>query len=182
MECKNQAFTLLELLVTVAILGILAVIGAVSYQKALVESKIVRVQTSHHQISNEYISFYLVTGKFPASRLFTPPRGSGINTFYPTGHPKKEFWHSFINQVGESTFYDPFLDHDYLVFVLGSTMNSQYSIPKNPKPYSYVMSSAGPDCYLNQPSNIIATPVVIYSNTNGIFSEGDIFHVLPLVN
>ena len=62
---KNQAFTLIELLIAVLIIGILAAIAVPQYQKAVAKSKASQLRTLLSSVSNSFDMYYLTNGKYP---------------------------------------------------------------------------------------------------------------------
>lgn len=64
MEFNNKAFTLLEILVVVLIIGILAAIAVPRYQKAVAKSKFTQLKLATHAIVNAEEIYFLANGKY----------------------------------------------------------------------------------------------------------------------
>ena len=64
MKINNKAFTLVELLVVVLIIGILAAIAVPQYQKATLKSKTQRARFLLNTLNEAEEAFYLTTGNY----------------------------------------------------------------------------------------------------------------------
>ena len=64
---NNKAFTLIEILVAVLIIGILAAIAVPQYQKAVVKSRAAHLQSVLSNIVKASNEYYLQTGQYPTS-------------------------------------------------------------------------------------------------------------------
>ncbi|MFH1738056.1 MAG: prepilin-type N-terminal cleavage/methylation domain-containing protein [bacterium] len=62
---KNRAFTLIELLIVVAIIGILAAIAVPNFMNARVRAKVVRSVTNEKTLLNAYMQYSLDNGRTP---------------------------------------------------------------------------------------------------------------------
>ncbi len=83
MKCSNikenvQAFSLVELMVVIAIIGILSAVAVPSYKNYIIKSRIVEVLTVMESYKLSVINIYNATGAFPVSGA-TP---TGISTNY----------------------------------------------------------------------------------------------------
>jgi len=83
---RNHAFTLIELLIVVAIIAILAAIAVPNFLEAQVRSKVSRVRADHRSLATAIESYYVDNNRYPAMALIlqqTPD--SGLTTVDPTG-------------------------------------------------------------------------------------------------
>ena len=64
---STKGFTLLELLVTVLIIGILATIGSTQYRRVVTKSKAAKLQTLLAAATQAVERYYLVQGSYPKS-------------------------------------------------------------------------------------------------------------------
>ena len=64
---KNKGFTLIEVLITVLIIGILAAISVTQYKKAVMRSKAAQMQTLLNAVVKESDLYYLQNGTYPKS-------------------------------------------------------------------------------------------------------------------
>ena len=64
---KNQAFTLIEVLIAVLIIGILAAIAVPQYQKAVAKSKASQLRTLLSSVGKSFDMYYLANGEYPSS-------------------------------------------------------------------------------------------------------------------
>ena len=62
---KNRAFTLIELLIVVAIIGILAAIAVPNFMNARVRARVVRSVTNEKTLLNAYMQYALDNGRTP---------------------------------------------------------------------------------------------------------------------
>lgn len=62
---KNKAFTLIEVLIAVLIIGILAAISVTQYKKAVMRSKAAQMQTLLNAVVKASDQYYLQNGKYP---------------------------------------------------------------------------------------------------------------------
>ena len=62
---KNKAFTLIELLITILIIGILAAIAVQQYKKAVIKSKAAHMQTLLDNVVKASDRYYLQNGEYP---------------------------------------------------------------------------------------------------------------------
>ena len=62
---KNKAFTLIELLIAILIIGILAAIAVQQYKKAVIKSKAAHMQTLLDNVVKASDRYYLQNGEYP---------------------------------------------------------------------------------------------------------------------
>lgn len=66
MKNKNKGFTLIELMIVVAIIGILAAVALPSYQTYVTRAQVVESLVIVGELKNTVSEYYKYTGKFPA--------------------------------------------------------------------------------------------------------------------
>ena len=73
----KTAFTLIELLIVVAIIGILAAIAVPNFMNAQVRSKVSRVQADMRTIATALESYHISFGNYPVAHLIDQQIASG---------------------------------------------------------------------------------------------------------
>ena len=82
MEINNKAFTLVELLVVVLIIGILAAIAVPQYQKAVAKSRLATLKSITNSLASAQERYYLANDEYTQefSKLdITLPGGGSLN-------------------------------------------------------------------------------------------------------
>ena len=194
---RGRAFTLIELLIVVAIIGILAAIAVPNFLNAQTRAKISKVEGDMRALATALESYRLDTNWYPPYPLW------GGHT-----HP------SYLNALSTPVAYmtspesvdDPFglvEDHDgekgqrygYNVFdsVKGARLawiytpsagfDPVYNGVRLPGPYIWILRSRGPNRAMNSaPDDSSANPrgvFLMYSPSNGTVSPGDIYRIGP---
>jgi len=84
---SNRGFTLVEVLVTAAIIGILVAISIVAYADHLEKARIARVANDLKAFEEAFLDFLLDTGSFPPDSHLNAPyhlaNGVGIEKYIP---------------------------------------------------------------------------------------------------
>ncbi len=180
---RSRAFTLIELLIVVAIIGILAAIAIPNFQNARIRATISRVQADLRSIRTA-MGVYIVDNNNPIpdssfwstvgyrqplgyvvySPLTTPTvyiaASAFIDPFIPVENPTNSGAGQFTLEEG--------LFHYRNVKVLRPQWRSD--IPPGP---TYLVRSAGPDrWYHGNPFRFLRA--MVYNASNGLVSAGDI--------
>ncbi|MGC9327129.1 MAG: type II secretion system protein [Candidatus Hinthialibacter sp.] len=189
---KKQAFTLIELLIVVAIIGILAAIAVPNFLNAQVRAKVSRVQGDFKALSTALEMYKLDTGRYISrqNNVSWPWR------FRPLTTP--------VSYISQARWPDPFAPKGY-VTPDGDPINYCYESngwPENPvnymhkkcnnspheflhgkgDSYAWALISAGPDVDLNVDAGARGYPqdvFFLYDSSNGTTSAGDIIRFGP---
>jgi len=194
---SRDGFTLVELLVVVAIISLLASIGVTNYQAAVIKAKVVATQSNMRVIEEAIIQYRNDFGNYPAFARARPGhvnenviggmvrRLSVLTTpiKYITSIPLDPFPVTKTSDGSSLSFFDTYdyADSDsMLVFP-----QTREVIGGNTSGSKWRLASPGPDC-IQAFGGIVATggmksvsnPLgVDYDPTNGIISFGDIVRV-----
>ena len=174
MELKNKAFTLIELLIVVAIIAILAAIAVPNFLEAQVRSKVSRTLADMRSIKTGLESYYVDNNSYLLD-------GNDYNPTNLDNFNCKKNLSKLTTPVSylTSLFYDPFHISnvsDSMLEILTPppppypyiyVTYQGYSIHKG-KPQIYYLFSFGPDMDYD---NVIDK---YYDPTNGTVSDGDI--------
>ncbi len=196
-ETRKRAFTLIELLIVVAIIAILAAIAVPNFLEAQTRAKISRVKADMKSLSTAYEVFKTDTGlwlidfwddnnaaglqrlkDFGCTYQSTDARGGMMGVFVPLTTPV-----AYMNSIP----IDPFatVPPEFGDLVAGDwappytfLYSDEESIIKNAKAYDfqqpgdYSFSSPGPDRLYGWPT----AKFEFYDATNGTRSKGDIMY------
>ncbi len=173
----RHAFTLIELLIVVAIIGILAAIAVPNFLNAQVRARVAKVESDFRTIATALESYYLDNNYYPVWRKFEGGDIWPVSTrLYPLTSPI-----SYMGSVPE----DPFMKssngmlikqqtHDaYDGYNYGDAWTSyntlkQTSLSADWRCSKWRIESAGPDAVQN------AGGIPTYQGSNGLRSPGDI--------
>ncbi len=189
---SRRAFTLIELLIVVAIIGILAAIAVPNFLQAQIRAKVSRVQGDFKALATALEMYHLDNGRYISRQgnISWPYR------FYPLTTP--------VAYVSNGRWPDPFAP-DWAVTPDGDPVNYCYESkgwPEAPSPYlgnklrgspheflqdkednyEFALISAGPDTDLNADSGAKGQPqdvFFLYDTSNGTISAGDIIRFGP---
>ncbi|MFH1737542.1 MAG: prepilin-type N-terminal cleavage/methylation domain-containing protein [bacterium] len=182
----RRAFTLIELLIVVAIIGILAAIAVPSFLNAQIKARVSRSYSDQRALStalemyrldhNSYVPMFLTLGwsgnydpnslcshrllplTTPTAYITTLPE-DGFHQKDNPKHPGSDTYHyGERNQYGETWF----------------TWFDEYG------KYQYIIVSIGPDYIGNGPASLDKNALILeYHMSNGLTSRGDIARYGP---
>ena len=183
----RNAFTLIELLIVVAIIGILAAIAVPNFMNAQERAKVSRAQADIHSIvsalemyridNNIYPLFYQVadwgSGYDPAQYEWQRLYPLTTPIAYMTSVPMEVFPYK------DDSVSTPIRGYMY-TDRLGYGESGWITLHDRLGRYQYIVRSMGPD----RIGNIVEPPaspylILAYSMTNGLSSRGDILHYGP---
>jgi prepilin-type N-terminal cleavage/methylation domain-containing protein len=196
-QCK--AFTLIELLIVVAIIAILAAIAVPNFLEAQVRSKVTRQLSNMRVLATAVESYYVDNNKYPLTTVdpFDPAGGSepeAMYKFYPgqittpiayisSDAAMEDIFrqaHDFSNPLAyqimwhPSRIYDPDGPYNhYSGDAVWAAQRNRYGL--------WVLRSAGPDRYYYNDPGVNADygaggwNLASYDATNGTASTGDIY-------
>ncbi len=188
----RKAFTLIELLIVVAIIGILAAIAVPNFLNAQMRAKVAKVEGDFKAIATGLEMYRLDNGRYISRQgnISWPYR------FHPLTTP--------VSYLSQGRWPDPFAP-DWALMPDGDPMNYVYESngwPESPSPhfakkfrnspheflhgkemtYEYALISAGPDSDLQADAGAKSQPqdvFFLYDSSNGLTSNGDIIRFGP---
>lgn len=178
---KKTAFTLIELLIVVAIIGILAAIAVPNFLNAQVRAKVAKVQSDHKSLINALEQYRIDRNTFPGDhdldRYMHEERGLFCLTSpvaYMSSLPSDPFVNRKVNSmflIGNSNAYAANGRPDYEMGS-GADNNGAY------KKQAISLMSYGPDHDDDNSSHDpfpFGTDHDLYDPSNGLKSNGNIF-------
>ncbi|HQQ00834.1 MAG TPA: prepilin-type N-terminal cleavage/methylation domain-containing protein [bacterium] len=183
------AFTLIELLIVVAIIGILAAIAVPNFLNAQIRAKISRTKADMKMIQSALECYRLDHGSYMGRGIL----GDGIDTrgdMYRQISTPIAYLNSFPFDPFESSEYyqGPSIGEGYLWMTkeidyipFDRTGRVPFAAANRP-PTDWILVSLGPDLKQNYeylkviPLVYLGNPGELYSCSNGILSSGDLVH------
>jgi type II secretion system protein G len=177
----SKAFTLIELLIVVAIISILAAIAIPNMLEAQTRAKIARVKAEHRTISTALECYRVDNGNYPPSIVYaTDAELYRLTTpiSYLTSIPRDQFdaydkiGQRFPENVYDFVRFQQVLEPMPILKVGGTVPTDPYS--------GYVLVSTGPDGRQEEFYIMFDVPGFLftpnsYDPTNGTISKGDIY-------
>jgi general secretion pathway protein G len=193
---KNKAFTLIELLIVVAIIAILAAIAVPNFLEAQVRAKVSRTKADMRTVKTAMECYYVDNNKYPT--------GASADCDYPHGNARFRLWRlttpiSYITSIPVDAFQTStqdvcgggnvedtwvWLKADYMRGANGWGLGGYYSYTSEDWVFwpigidpEYILVSKGPSKAAgNETLNITAIP---YDASNGTISHGEIVSYGP---
>ena len=190
---KNKlAFTLIELLIVVAIIGILAAIAVPNFMNAQVRAKISRAQADMQSLSTALESYFVDQNKYPPARYSLVTGKSGqiklSERFKPLTSPI-----SYMSSVPRDPFHNQLMDLDPVFFDTFDYFDDASGVSfdkgvsgSGTRGYAWRLASAGPDGVMCWGSPVVDTRSgtdgrshsgIDFDASNGLSSDGDIVKV-----
>lgn len=199
---RNRAFTLIELLIVVAIVGILAAIAVPNFLQAMVRAKVSRVQADHHALRNAIEMYRLERAAYPPGTVYAGLRKYNFREKLRTLTSPVSYISALpIDPFPKRSLYEFDLEADMAREAPGADaygyFRSDFSGPLGNYYFGdnkWMLSSSGPDalfqyigyypetetqaeelcslCSIDVP--FIQLQAVVYNASNGTVSAGDI--------
>lgn len=181
---RARAFTLIELLIVVAIIAILAAIAVPNFLEAQTRSKVSRASADMRSLATALEAYAVDNNRYPPNAMDAAPGRSfvryGVN-FYTLDHtvPLFDLLSTPIAYISSNSYEDPFpfkknwvtfLDRNILGFYFAAQRDGLYWNQK----YRWMLQSNGPNQLLNEDWNGTLQDWVQYDPTNGTVSTGNI--------
>lgn len=180
---KEQAFTLIELLIVVAIIGILAAIAIPNFLQAQTRSKVARTHADMRSLAMAMETYYSDNTAYPPEYLLGPG-GYGTPGYSETRRVMRAQAHlttpiPYISSIPRDAFnnrWDPPLYWYYNWLERNGRMINPNVVYNGACPWydeyaAWMLTSLGPDYNANFP--------LTYDPTNGTVSNGDIVRLGP---
>jgi prepilin-type N-terminal cleavage/methylation domain-containing protein len=192
----SSAFTLIELLIVVAIIAILAAIAVPNFLEAQVRAKVSRAKADFRSIATALESYCVDYNAYPWNDLYPPGVSAPDNAYNPLSF-RARFLTTPVAYMATVDFTDPFISQG-AEGGYGNIARTQYNyrnyqfFPEGSNPsWAYLkgepiwaLNSIGPDRVKQRGLLIEYTtrgtphpkngPTILYDPTNGTVSEGDI--------
>lgn len=187
---RSRAFTLIELLIVVAIITILAAIAVPNFLEAQTRSKVSRVKSDMRSLASSLETYCIDNNMYPPSTSFFTPmpsrRFEPLTTplSYMTSVPRDPFErHPGHNYEDAMLANNPAEPLDVYLYNPASTLNGAGTATGAANRMSYSITSGGPDLTIQFPYFAFADSFLnsgtyseyIYDPTNGAVSGGEIF-------
>ncbi|MGC9329080.1 MAG: type II secretion system protein [Candidatus Hinthialibacter sp.] len=169
-----SAFTLIELLIVVAIIGILAAIAVPNFLNAQVRAKVSRVEADMRTLATALESYHLEFGNYPVAHLIDQQIASGtaLSRFSALTTPIAFISFYPADPFGKKKESSEFHTHTYDYYDWTSAKLAN-NAPQSTRGACWRIASAGPDMIQTVGFS------VDYNSSNGVLSRGDIVRLGP---
>lgn len=169
---RRSAFTLIELLIVVAIIAILAAIAVPNFLSAQTRAKVSRAKSDHRTISTGLESYYVDWNRYPrsntSSRALEPPSFAGRVGYKPTlerlttpvaylsgGGVFEDPFKAIATYQGANletvapiaSYVSDFANFQLYWYMARSDENASIWDDSDREPFWYLLESAGPDLH-----------------------------------
>jgi prepilin-type N-terminal cleavage/methylation domain-containing protein len=178
---EQKAFTLIELLIVVAIIAILAAIAVPNFLEAQTRSKVSRAKSDMRTVGLGMEAYRVDNNKFP------PWNGTNLGGRWTYGSPGVfRYLTTPIAYVTGSVFYDTFMREKsealgYIFYALSmpdvSPKWGDRTAPGEQKIKDWGIRSYGPDKDDDASTGNRAYAIIIYDPSNGTVSDGDVWRI-----
>ncbi len=190
----RKAFTLIELLIVVAIIAILAAIAVPNFLEAQVRSKVSRGKADMRTIATAIEAYRVDQNKYPFTQQSQEGRYALLTTpiAYITSIPPDPFGSGTLGTWTYPTGYMAYYTYDFIVKysitswgpLFGTTYWTNVimrgALVTAPDSKEWYLASAGPDKRVGlDPMNNPECPATPYDPTNGSVSPGDVQRIGP---
>lgn len=189
---SRQAFTLIELLIVVAIIGILAAIAVPNFLNAQLRAKLAKVQSEFRGIATAQESYYIDNGSYSyvGLRGFFPRPNGWIQLTTPVAYYNTETCiDPFKPEILDARPGDMDANRTTALYEMGTGRAVGTGCERYPA-NDYMINSLGPDAVFGAPGgggnvgdNTVASlaypctgEIWRYDQTNGLHSRGDIYY------
>lgn len=191
--CSKKAFTLIELLIVVAIIAILAAIAVPNFLEAQTRAKVSRVKNDLRALGTAVETYRIDNNRYPICATFWAPTAfekmASLTT--PVSYMSSILRDPFLSGTGKSVipegYGNPGVVEDTYLYNLGTVLNGGQTGKSFDEKNRWSLTAIGPDIKLDWPYYAFDNKYIgtdrsdqyiqyIYDPTNGSISSGEIFY------